>query len=54
MQDFFSLGEEARFNTPGEPAGNWQWRYDEPRLRQLHHEGGAAYLRELASLYGRA
>jgi 4-alpha-glucanotransferase len=54
MQDYFSLGSEGRFNTPGEPAGNWQWRYDEHRLRHLHHEGGAAYLRDLALLYGRA
>ena len=53
MQDFFSLGAEARFNTPGEPAGNWQWRYDEQRLRQLHQEGGAAYLHDLSVLYGR-
>jgi 4-alpha-glucanotransferase len=53
MQDFFSLGVEARFNTPGEAVGNWQWRYDEQSLRQLHHEGGAAYLRDLATLYGR-
>lgn len=54
MQDFFGLGGEARFNTPGEAAGNWQWRYSEVRLRQLHHEGGAAYLRDLAKLYGRS
>ncbi len=54
MQDYFSLGSEGRFNTPGEPAGNWQWRYDEHRLRHLHYEGGAAYLRDLALLYGRA
>ncbi len=53
MQDFFSQGAEARFNTPGEAIGNWQWRYAETQLRQLHHEGGAAYLRELATLYGR-
>lgn len=53
MQDFFSLGSEARFNTPGQAAGNWQWRYDEQRLRQLNDEGGAAYLRDLATLYGR-
>jgi 4-alpha-glucanotransferase len=53
MQDFFSLGSEARFNTPGQAAGNWQWRYDEHLLRQLHHEGGASYLKELATLYGR-
>lgn len=53
LQDMLSLGGQARFNTPGEPAGNWQWRYDEHRLRQLHQEGGAAYLRDLALLYGR-
>ncbi|MDF3056432.1 MAG: 4-alpha-glucanotransferase [Rariglobus sp.] len=53
MQDFFSMGAEARFNTPGEPAGNWQWRYAETQLRQLHQEGGGAYLRDLATLYGR-
>ena len=53
MQDFFSLGGEARFNTPGEAAGNWQWRYSETNLRQLHHEGGAAYLNDLAKIYGR-
>jgi len=53
MQDFFSMGAEARFNTPGEPAGNWQWRHSEHQLRQLHEEGGAAYLRDLAALYGR-
>ena len=53
LQDFFSLGSEARFKTPGEPAGNWQWRYDEHQLRQLHNEGGAAYLKDLAVIYGR-
>ncbi len=25
-QDLLSLGSEARFNTPGTVAGNWQWR----------------------------
>ncbi len=54
MQDFFSLGAEGRFNTPGQAAGNWQWRYAETQLRQLHHEGGGAYLHDLATLYGRA
>ncbi len=53
LQDLFSQGAEARFNTPGEPAGNWQWRYAEIQLRQLHHEGGGAYLKELGALYGR-
>ncbi len=26
MQDFLSLGGEARMNTPGQPGGNWAWR----------------------------
>jgi 4-alpha-glucanotransferase len=26
LQDFLRLGEEARMNTPGVAAGNWQWR----------------------------
>ena len=26
MQDYLQLGAEARMNTPGTPAGNWQWR----------------------------
>ncbi|MBM7555930.1 4-alpha-glucanotransferase [Halanaerobacter jeridensis] len=27
LQDFLTLGSEARFNTPGTSSGNWQWRY---------------------------
>ena len=26
IQDFLGLGDEARINTPGIAAGNWQWR----------------------------
>ena len=26
MQDFLSLGNEARMNYPGNPSGNWTWR----------------------------
>ena len=26
LQDVLGLGSEARMNTPGQPAGNWQWR----------------------------
>ena len=26
MQDWLELGDEARINTPGIPAGNWIWR----------------------------
>ncbi|RPI77992.1 MAG: 4-alpha-glucanotransferase, partial [Chloroflexi bacterium] len=27
MQDFLSLGSEARINFPGKPSGNWTWRF---------------------------
>lgn len=27
MQDVLSLDSEARMNTPGNPAGNWTWRF---------------------------
>jgi len=27
LQDVLGLGSEARMNTPGTPAGNWQWRF---------------------------
>jgi 4-alpha-glucanotransferase len=51
FQDILSLGSEARFNTPGRPQGNWQWRFSEARFAGLG--GTAAYLRELAGLCGR-
>jgi 4-alpha-glucanotransferase len=52
MQDLLSLGAEGRFNTPGQPVGNWQWRYRAPQLDRLFG-GAAGYLRELADLHGR-
>lgn len=52
MQDLLSLGSEARFNTPGQAAGNWSWRYDAEQLKQLEINS-ADYLKELAELYGR-
>ena len=52
LQDLLGLGSEARFNTPGVAAGNWQWRYHASQLDQLHRET-AAYLCELGELYGR-
>jgi 4-alpha-glucanotransferase len=52
LQDVFSLGSEARFNTPGKPEGNWQWRYRAHDFEKLFG-GTADYLRELAQLYGR-
>jgi len=52
MQDILSLGSEGRFNSPGKPMGNWQWRYRAGQLEQL--SGGTTnYLRDLATLTGR-
>ena len=49
MQDYLGLGAESRINTPGEPAGNWQWRLHPGQLtaalsRRMAH---------MARLYGR-
>jgi len=52
LQDFMSLGAEARLNTPGVPSGNWQWRFRPEQLDRLGHES-AGYLRDMAVLYGR-
>lgn len=52
LQDLLSLDSEARFNTPGQPAGNWSWRYDADQIKQLK-QNSAPYLKELAELYGR-
>jgi len=52
LQDLFNLGSSARLNTPGQPAGNWQWRYSAAQLESLHHDS-ANYLRDLGALYGR-
>jgi 4-alpha-glucanotransferase len=52
LQDLFSLGSSARFNTPGKSQGNWTWRYRPEQLRALH-DNSAGYLRELGELYGR-
>jgi 4-alpha-glucanotransferase len=53
LQDLMSLDSTARFNTPGQPAGNWQWRYHAGQLAALHRNS-AAYLKDLGALYGRA
>jgi 4-alpha-glucanotransferase len=52
MQDFLNLGTEARLNMPGQPSGNWQWRFTREQLDQLWGES-AGYLRLLAKLYER-
>ncbi|HVJ82409.1 MAG TPA: 4-alpha-glucanotransferase, partial [Planctomycetia bacterium] len=53
LQDLLGLGGEARFNTPGVAAGNWQWRYSDAQLETLQNRS-SAYLRELGELYGRS
>ncbi len=52
LQDVLSLDSAARFNTPGQPQGNWQWRYRASELEKLFG-GTSDYLRELAHLYDR-
>ena len=52
LQDFLSLGSEARFNSPGKAAGNWQWRCTASQLDDLRRHS-ACYLRELGTLYDR-
>jgi len=49
MQDFLSLGNEARMNYPGNPSGNWNWRMAEGAL----NEELAGRIREMNFLYGR-
>jgi 4-alpha-glucanotransferase len=52
LQDLLGLGSAARLNSPGQPEGNWSWRYRSEQLAALLANSGA-YLRELAELYRR-
>lgn len=52
LQDLLGQDSSARFNVPGQPAGNWQWRYAAKQLANLHRQS-AASLHELGALYGR-
>ncbi len=52
LPDLLGLGTAARFNRPGQPEGNWSWRYRPAQLQALR-DGATPYLRELAALYGR-
>ncbi len=50
MQDWLSLGNEARMNIPGTATGNWRWRVEKSALNQdLRQE-----IREITAEYGRA
>ena len=52
LQDLMNLGSDARFNTPGKPAGNWGWRYSAEQLAALSRSS-AGYLKDLGELFGR-
>ncbi|KAB8141306.1 4-alpha-glucanotransferase [Chloroflexia bacterium SDU3-3] len=50
LQDVLGLGSEARMNTPGQPGGNWGWRYQPEQLGGW----GESRLHDMTKLYGRA
>ena len=52
LQDLMHLDGSARLNTPGSPAGNWQWRYEDLQLEVLSTKQ-AQEIRELLADYGR-
>jgi 4-alpha-glucanotransferase len=49
MQDLMGLGEEARMNMPGQPGGNWGWRFTPEMLMPAIAE----QLCEMTETYGR-
>jgi 4-alpha-glucanotransferase len=49
LQDVLRLGNDARMNTPGHPAGNWGWRFHPAAL----NDGLALGLHFFTSLYNR-
>ncbi|HNS64473.1 MAG TPA: 4-alpha-glucanotransferase, partial [Anaerolineaceae bacterium] len=50
LQDFLSLGTDARMNFPGRPSGNWTWRMQPGILSQ----GLMGRIAELNTLYSRS
>lgn len=49
LQDVLGLASEARMNLPGQPSGNWRWRF----RRDMLTPGLASRLKELAATYDR-
>ncbi len=49
LQDYLSLGEDARMNRPSTPSGNWEWRASAEALTVALAER----MKELAEIYGR-
>jgi 4-alpha-glucanotransferase len=50
MQDVMALGGEARMNQPGNPAGNWAWRF----ISQMLDSATGNRLKHYTRLYQRA
>jgi 4-alpha-glucanotransferase len=49
LQDVLSLGTQARMNVPGQPSGNWRWRFNQQMLTDTAIEK----LAELTEVYER-
>jgi 4-alpha-glucanotransferase len=49
LQDLLGLGNEARMNLPGQPEGNWAWRYHAERLTDAVLDR----LADMTEVYGR-
>ncbi len=49
LQDIFSLGSNARMNTPGTAEENWGWRYRSEALTEEYSNR----LKEMVIIYGR-
>jgi 4-alpha-glucanotransferase len=49
LQDVLGLGNAARMNMPGTPAGNWSWRATRGDLNEHH----AMSLHGITEIYGR-
>jgi 4-alpha-glucanotransferase len=50
LQDVLSLGSEARMNRPGQPSGNWRWRFRAAMLTEALLDR----LAEMTVIYERA
>jgi 4-alpha-glucanotransferase len=49
MQDVLGLDTTARMNTPGIAAGNWDWRFTWPQIRNNHK----VFLKQITEKYNR-
>ena len=49
MQDVLGLGSDARMNTPGVAAGNWDWRFTWSQIRSNHK----LFLKQITEKYNR-